>query len=493
MAEKYGLGVLVDLHGAPGAQNDQAHSGVSTGQQNLFNNPTNIQLTLNVLTYLTQQLVKVNNVVGIEILNEPSNVDSLPSFYNQMLTTLRQVSPEAAAFPFYIHDAFDMPRFADYISTRKDFVVLDHHSYFVFDSASQSTPASKLADAFQPGHGSVSQQVSAASSEVRRNIMVGEWSCALSGDALKDSADPAGDRRKFCSGQMESYTNATAGWAFWSYKTENCDSDPNWCFTGAVGNSLPSTFHSYPNSSVKAIFEKGLEAFSESSNSGTAGLPEDSSFLTFGTAMPLEDSISPESADKWLAAMGKSNTDYRYLTEALATTEFEEAPTSGGQMRPSDGSDSKNKADTDDSYKNGNAQQAAFVNTATIPSSRLEAIGHRKRSFDLPQRAFLLASELRQHRFAARHARAHSKRDETAIGFTPEQAAIAKGYADGWRAAKTFASFNSSRLGFTGQFIVDALAAMDQKIVSGDEQYYREWFSECQYLLKSATSADPMQ
>lgn len=136
MAEKYGLGVLVDLHGAPGAQNDQAHSGVSTGQQNLFNNPTNIQLTLNVLTYLTQQLVKVNNVVGIEILNEPSNVDSLPSFYNQMLTTLRQVSPEAAAFPFYIHDAFDMPRFADYISTRKDFVVLDHHSYFVFDSAS---------------------------------------------------------------------------------------------------------------------------------------------------------------------------------------------------------------------------------------------------------------------------------------------------------------------------------------------------------------------
>ena len=35
---------------------------------------------MNVLTYLTQQLVKVNNVVGIQILNEPSNVDSLPSF-----------------------------------------------------------------------------------------------------------------------------------------------------------------------------------------------------------------------------------------------------------------------------------------------------------------------------------------------------------------------------------------------------------------------------
>ena len=77
----------------------------------------------------------MNNVVGIELLNEPSNVDSLPSFYTNALSVLRQVSPEAAAFPFYIHDGFDLSRFADYVSTRKDFVVLDHHSYFVFGDA----------------------------------------------------------------------------------------------------------------------------------------------------------------------------------------------------------------------------------------------------------------------------------------------------------------------------------------------------------------------
>ncbi len=56
----------------------QAHSGVSDGQQNLFDNPTNIQLIMNALTYLTQQLVK--QCRRIQLLNEPSNVDSLPSF-----------------------------------------------------------------------------------------------------------------------------------------------------------------------------------------------------------------------------------------------------------------------------------------------------------------------------------------------------------------------------------------------------------------------------
>ncbi|ORY35801.1 glycoside hydrolase superfamily [Naematelia encephala] len=210
-AEKYGLGILVDLHGN---QNGQAHSGVSDGQQNLFDNPANVQLTMNALTYLTQQLVKVNNVVGIEILNEPSNVDGLPAF---SLTTLRQVSPEAAAFPFYIHDGFDMSRFADYVSTRSDFVVLDHHSYFVFgDHDSQEIPAKQLTSSLQPGQGSLSQQMISAATEERRNIVIDEFSCALSGNALVNSSDAVTDRRRFCTGQMESYTNATAGWSFWS-------------------------------------------------------------------------------------------------------------------------------------------------------------------------------------------------------------------------------------------------------------------------------------
>ena len=51
----------------------QPHSGISDGQTNLFINPQYQNQTIEVLTFLTQQLSTVTNVAGIEILNEPQN------------------------------------------------------------------------------------------------------------------------------------------------------------------------------------------------------------------------------------------------------------------------------------------------------------------------------------------------------------------------------------------------------------------------------------
>lgn len=80
MAASVGIGVLVDLHGAPGSQNGQQHSGISDGATNLFDNSNYINQTIAVLTYLMQELAWVTNVVGIQVLNEPQNVPSLPDF-----------------------------------------------------------------------------------------------------------------------------------------------------------------------------------------------------------------------------------------------------------------------------------------------------------------------------------------------------------------------------------------------------------------------------
>lgn len=79
-AAELDIGVLVDLHGAPGSQNGQSHSGISTGKANLFNDPYNIRKTIDILVYLAQQFATVTNVVGIQILNEPVNVKQLTSF-----------------------------------------------------------------------------------------------------------------------------------------------------------------------------------------------------------------------------------------------------------------------------------------------------------------------------------------------------------------------------------------------------------------------------
>ena len=80
MAEKSGLGVLVDLHGAIGSQNGQGHSGISDGATGLFQSQSNMDRTTNVLTFLMRELASVTNVVGIQMLNEPKDEPELIPF-----------------------------------------------------------------------------------------------------------------------------------------------------------------------------------------------------------------------------------------------------------------------------------------------------------------------------------------------------------------------------------------------------------------------------
>jgi hypothetical protein len=273
-----------------------------------------------------------------------------------------------------------------------------------------------------------------------------------------------------------------------------------------VGNSLPSTFHSYPNATISSLSTD--PAASASSIPDTTNT--DTSFLSFGTSSPNDGDYSPPTTDDWLAAMGTSDPEYNDITEALATTEYDEVPSSSAPA---------STTPAGASFAANPAQAAYAINTisdpsgdATVPSYRVAQQGNRKRSFGadaLPQRAFLITSSLQRHRFAARHNRAHARRNIGAVKVerddsptdTPEQGAISKGYADGWKAAKTFAAFGGSRLGewylsslscpctkhragFTGQFVSDALSAMGGQIISSDQQYYRTWFSKsrCSYL-----------
>lgn len=133
-AAKHGIGVIVDLHGAPGSQNGQHHSGVSDGQTGLFSSPDNVKKTISLLEYLTSTFVNVPNVVGIQLLNEPLNVPELYNFYNTVLDAVRSLGPEAKAFPFYLHDAFNIHQGADYVRSRgSEWTVLDRHSCRCFE------------------------------------------------------------------------------------------------------------------------------------------------------------------------------------------------------------------------------------------------------------------------------------------------------------------------------------------------------------------------
>ena len=231
-AGDHDIGVLVDLHGAVGSQNGQQHSGVSDGATNLFSVPSNMDKTIDVLVFLARELACVNNVVGIQILNEPPFDDGLTAFckFNTSFSTtnltstfmtdsraidaMREASPCAKTLPLYMHDGFDLNRFSDFVVGRTDFVVQDHHSYFVFTDSDRMEKASQhTADV----RGGIAEAFGQVSDRQHRNLVINEWSCALDWKSLQNekSDDVEQDRKDFCMAQLGVYTNTTAGWSFW--------------------------------------------------------------------------------------------------------------------------------------------------------------------------------------------------------------------------------------------------------------------------------------
>lgn len=125
---------------------------------------------------------------------------------------MRQITGANPLFPLYLHDGFDLGRFSDFVADRSDFIVQDHHSYFVFTPSDEQEPATAHIKDIK---GSVTDTLVSASDHQRRNLVVDEFSCALTADSLAHESDPDGARRAFCTGQLGVYANATAGWSFW--------------------------------------------------------------------------------------------------------------------------------------------------------------------------------------------------------------------------------------------------------------------------------------
>ena len=127
---------------------------------------------------------------------------------------MREASPCAKNLPLYMHDGFDLNRFSDFVAGRTDFVVQDHHSYFVFTDSDRMEKASQHTVDVRGG---IADSFGQVSDKQHRNLLIGEWSCALDWNSLRNetSDNVERDRKDFCMAQLDVYTNTTAGWSFW--------------------------------------------------------------------------------------------------------------------------------------------------------------------------------------------------------------------------------------------------------------------------------------
>ncbi|CAL1698881.1 unnamed protein product [Somion occarium] len=267
-ANRYGLGVLVDLHAAPGKQNRDAHSGTSSHETQFFTK-SNMKHTTDVLVVLLEHLTRfaqshdpsLHNLVGIELLNEPapgSNNSALEKWYIDTSRALHRID---AQIPIYIGDSWMTDQYAGFIERQANsipFLVLDHHLYRCFTQGDGKTSAEQHVNHLSDPNAGTPQMFARVSQKLAGAggaLVVGEWSGALNPGSLHGVGNDIEVRRRFVGAQLALYERYCAGWYFWTYKKER-SGDKGWSFRDAVAAGVfpsatglkckPELFHNDP-------------------------------------------------------------------------------------------------------------------------------------------------------------------------------------------------------------------------------------------------------
>ncbi|RDB15978.1 Glucan 1,3-beta-glucosidase 3 [Hypsizygus marmoreus] len=245
MANKYGIGVLIDLHAAPGKQNNDSHAGTSEAAT-FFTDKRSRKHTIDVLCILLRHLQShanshsppLHNLVGIELLNEPhpSSDSDLQHWYAAAIKELRSVDP---SIPLYLGDCWRTDQYADFIDRMSSSapLVLDHHLYRCFTASDNATKAPNHTRALCDPNAGTPKTFARVSEKLGRaggGMIVGEWSGALNPRSL--TGDP-GEVGAYVRAQLELYEKWCAGWFFWTYKKRH-RGDKGWSFRDAVEGSV---------------------------------------------------------------------------------------------------------------------------------------------------------------------------------------------------------------------------------------------------------------
>jgi glucan 1,3-beta-glucosidase len=252
-AEQYGLGILLDLHAAPGCQNGFDNGGIKDVCE-WHTDESFIQYSLQVLERLAERYQGHPCLHGIQVLNEPRwdiDTEILKRYNLDAYQRIRSFcAPEHCAVVF--HDGFRS--YQEYIGFMRppeyENVVYDIHRYQCFVREDIDT------DIY--GHITKSavdwkQEADQIIRELQQWTYVGEWSLGLDLKVVSLWAEGPFNHaleqmdkfqmdvayRAYAAAQLATFEKYL-GWFFWSYKTETT---PAWCFRDCVTNGwMPSRF-----------------------------------------------------------------------------------------------------------------------------------------------------------------------------------------------------------------------------------------------------------
>ncbi|KAG1903058.1 glycoside hydrolase family 5 protein [Suillus fuscotomentosus] len=225
-AQSFGIGVLFDLHAAPGKQNKDSHSGTSSPVISFFNSRFNMQLAIRTLRILVTQLIALR-AHG-------------PVFDNIAIQEIRKID---SGFPIYISDCWMTDQYADFVAHLPSSLALtciDYHLYRCFTSSDISTSAAQHTASLVDRNDPFSQMFSRVSEKLAASgsgLIVGEWSGALNPGSLQGTTDEHQERASYIRAQLDLFELYCAGSFFWTYKKE-WPGDQGWSFRDAVENGI---------------------------------------------------------------------------------------------------------------------------------------------------------------------------------------------------------------------------------------------------------------
>lgn len=212
----YKLGVVIDLHAAPGSQNGNDHSGIK-GKVS-WPEGSNITRTLDVIEQLALSFCKYPNLIGIELLNEPSSKipkNILIEYYRLGYERIRKYCYGSVAV--IISDTFDPKNWKDiFVEDSYTNVWLDTHLYqcFALDDKLRGIH-NNIKKAKYEWHNMLKEI------QAKRPVIVGEWSVSLDRKSFRGMGDFERDKalQAYGQAQLQAFEQAS-GWFYWTYKTE---------------------------------------------------------------------------------------------------------------------------------------------------------------------------------------------------------------------------------------------------------------------------------
>lgn len=231
---KYGIAGVLDLHGAPGHQNGEHHSGRSR----FFRwhlEPSCRARTLDLLERLAERYRGHGGLAAISCLNEPSR--EVPSsllfeFYHAAYERIRKhLPPERAAVIVEAHPHFRLTDFhGRFQALGCENIMTDVHPYqSYYELYNRLSVPEHLAYPMDRSYPRLREFAQAGP------LVIGEWSLTM-GDSEKNlDALPEHEKdlvlRAYAAQQLALFEFVSAGWFYWSYKNEQF---PLWSFRECV-------------------------------------------------------------------------------------------------------------------------------------------------------------------------------------------------------------------------------------------------------------------